>query len=73
MICGIFVDLSKTFDTVNYEILIGKLKRYGIRGKALELIKIYLNECKQYIFIPGCGFSPARRLFGLLPKVTLSY
>ena len=47
VVCGIIVDLAKTFDTVDHDILLFKMKQYGIRGVAHDLIKSYLENRKR--------------------------
>ena len=49
--CGLFLDLSKAFDTVNHQILIDKLCKYGIRGTPLAWFTDYLSNRQQYVKI----------------------
>lgn len=41
------IDLSEAFDTVCYNLLLAKLKAYGVRRGALELIQSYLQAFDQ--------------------------
>ena len=43
---GLFLDLSKAFDTLEHTVIFKKLETYGIRGKALDWFKSYLNNRK---------------------------
>ena len=40
----VLMDLSKAFDTLNYELLVAKLSAYGFNNKSLKLIQFYLSN-----------------------------
>ena len=50
---NIYIDLSKAFDTLNYVILLSKLKYYGLNGCANKLLCSYLSGRSQYVEYNG--------------------
>nr|XP_047141153.1 uncharacterized protein LOC124816149 [Hydra vulgaris] len=46
---GVYIDLSKTFDTVDHIILLRKLKYYGIDNNMLKWFYTYLSYKKQFV------------------------
>ena len=50
---GVFVDFQKAFDTVDHDILLDKLDRYGISGQTNNWFRSYLRNRKQMVSILG--------------------
>ena len=64
-VIGIFLDLSKAFDTICHSKLIHKLQNYGIRGNCIELIKSYLSSRKQITKFNGTQSEIEYILYGV--------
>lgn len=62
---GVFLDLKKAFDTVNFEILIKKMEHYGFRGTSKRWFQNYLSDRVQYVTIDGSDSSPQKMLCGV--------
>lgn len=50
-VIGVFMDLSKAFDSVNHPLLLFILKEVGVRGVALQWFESYITGRKQFVEI----------------------
>lgn len=62
---GIFLDLSKAFDTIDHSYLLEKLKKIGILGRELNLIKTYMSERLQLVRIQNETSQPIQIQYGV--------
>ena len=65
--CGVFLDFSKAFDTVNHKILLSKLYHYGIRGIPHDWFRNYLHNRTQFVKI-GSSQSNAETIICGIPQ-----
>ena len=65
---GIFVNLSKAFDIVDYTMLLKKLKIYGIAGANLAWFRSYLKNREQYICINNDNNDLCTPKYSMYPK-----
>ena len=48
-VVGVFLDFSKAFDTVDHNILLEKMEKYGISGVELKWFEDDLSNRLQYV------------------------
>ena len=51
IVLGLFLDLSKAFDSIDHDILTNKMYHHGIRGNVLNWFKSYLSDRQQYVTV----------------------
>ena len=61
----VLLDISKTFDCVNHDILLDKLYHYGIRGLVRDWFKSFLTDRTHYVDINGNKSDPYSPTIGV--------
>ena len=51
---NVYIDLSKAFDMLTFDVLLFKLKYYGVTDTALDLMRSHLTNRKQYFVFNSC-------------------
>ena len=59
---NIYLNFSKAFDSLIYDILLSKLKHYGIQQNALQLLSSFLKDRIEYVQLSCCDMWNSIRL-----------
>ena len=65
LVVGIFLDLTKAFDTVDHNLLIQKLYKMGFCGNTLKMLKSYLSHRTQTVQVNGVKSNPKNIKMGV--------
>ena len=65
IVATVMIDLSKAFDTINHDLLLGKLNAYGIQGAELAWFTDYLSGRKQRVVLNSVPSEWARVTMGV--------
>jgi hypothetical protein len=71
-VAAILIDLSKAFDCLPHDLLLLKLKSYGVAPSSLNLLESYLNNKKQYVKV-GTHSSNWQTMYKGVPQASIFY
>ncbi len=71
LVAGIFLDLSKVFDTIDHVILLDKLQHYGILGQPHDWFRSYLDNRQQFTIANNMNSSLKTVTHGVLQGCVL--
>ena len=61
----LYIDLRKAFDSISHDILLEKLKGFGICGNLFGIVENYLNNRQQYTEVNGSRSKKCEVLYGV--------
>ena len=51
VVCAVFIDVSKAFDSCHHDVILNKLANIGLSNNSLLLLRSYLNNRNQFVYI----------------------
>ena len=69
-VCAMFMNLSKTFDTIHHDLMISKLGAYGFSQDALQYMRSYLTYTEQRVRV-NSNFSTWETIIAGVPQASI--